>query len=345
MSKVITAERAAELVKDGATVAVGAMGLSCWPDELAEAIAARFTQTGHPRDLYLKQGAAIGDWRDRGTTRLGIEGLITRWSGAHIGSSAGMSKLCSENKIQAHCLPQGVILHLWREIGAHRPGLMTKVGLGTFVDPRVEGGRMNESTKEDIVRLVEFDGEEWLFYPSFSVDVALLRGTVADEHGNVTLDSEGFLGELLPIAQATRNTGGIVIVQVEHLARAGTLHPKRITVPGILVDYVVVASKKEACWQTEGLYFEPAFSGDIKIPTGSVPKLPLDERKIISRRAAMELRLDSVINLGYGMPADVASVAAEEGVSHRVTLTTEAGGVGGVPASPRISASPTTPKR
>lgn len=334
MSKIITFERAAELVRDGATVACGSMGLSCWPDEIAEAIAARFTATGHPRDLYLRQGAATGDWKERGTTRLGIEGLVTRWSGAHIGSSAGMAKLCAENKIQAHCLPQGVILHLWREIAAHRPGLITKVGLGTFVDPRVEGGRMNGATTEDIVRLVEFDGEEWLYYKSFPIDVAILRGTTADENGNITLDNEGFLGELLPIAQATRNTGGIVIVQVEYLARAGSLHPKRVAVPGVLVDYVVVATKKEACWQTEGLYFDPAFSGDVKIPTASVPALPLDERKIISRRAAMELKADTVINLGYGMPADVAAVAAEEGVSHRMTLTTEAGGFGGVPASP-----------
>ncbi len=333
MTKIITAEQAAAMIKDGSTLAFGCMGLGGWPEEIAQALEKRFLETGYPRDLSLKQGAATGDWKERGTTRWGHEGLVKKWSGAHIGSSAGMARLVRENKISAHCLPQGVIVNLWREIAAHRPGLITKVGLGTFVDPRLEGGKMNSGTTEELVKVVEFEGEEYLFYKSFPVDVAIIRGTTADENGNMTMDKEGWFYEALPIAQATKNTGGIVIIQVEYLAKAGTLHPKQVKVPGALVDYVVVATKQEACWQTEGLYFDPSFAGDVKIPLDAVPQMPLDDRKIIARRAAMELVPGAIVNLGYGMPADVASIAAEEGVAESMILTTEAGAFGGVPAS------------
>lgn len=270
MAKIITAEQAAQLIKDGSTVAIGAMGLSGWPEEVAQAIEKRFFETGHPRDLSIKQGCATGDWKERGVNRLGHEGMVKKWAGAHIGSSANMSKLVRENKISAHCLPQGVIVNLWREIAAKRPGLITKVGLGTFVDPRLEGGKMNDVTEEELVKLIEFEGEEYLFYKSFPVDVALIRGTTADEKGNLTIDKDGWIFEILPIAQATKNSGGIVIAQVEYLAQAGTLHPKKIKVPGALVDYIVVATKQEACWQTEGLYYDPAFSGDVKVPLEAV---------------------------------------------------------------------------
>lgn len=334
MAKIITAEQAAQLIKDGSTVAIGAMGLSGWPEEVAQDIEKRFFETGHPRDLSIKQGCATGDWKERGVNRLGHEGMVKKWAGAHIGSSANMSKLVRENKISAHCLPQGVIVNLWREIAAKRPGLITKVGLGTFVDPRLEGGKMNDVTEEELVKLIEFEGEEYLFYKSFPVDVALIRGTTADEKGNLTIDKDGWIFEILPIAQATKNSGGIVIAQVEYLAQAGTLHPKKIKVPGALVDYIVVATKQEACWQTEGLYYDPAFSGDVKVPLEAVPKLPLTDQKVIVRRASMELVKNAIVNLGYGIPADVAKIAAEEGVSELMTLTTEAGAFGGVPAAP-----------
>ena len=334
MSKLITADAAAALVKDGATVAIGAMGLGGWPEEIAQAIEKRFLESDHPRDLNIKQGSATGDWKERGITRFGHEGLVKKWAAAHIGSAAAMNKLVRENKIETHCLPQGVIVNLWREIAAHRPGLLTKVGLYTFVDPRLEGGKMNSITTEDLVKVVEFEGEEWLFYKSFPVDVALIRGTVADVNGNMTMQNEGWLYEALPIAQATKNSGGIVIAQVEYLAKEGTLHPKLVKVPGVLVDYIVVATQQEACWQTEGLYFNPSFSGDLKIPLDSIPKVPLSGRKVIARRAAMELKKNMIVNLGYGVPADVAAIAAEENIAHLITLTTEAGAFGGVPAAP-----------
>lgn len=333
MAKFITAKEAAELIPDSATVALAGMGLAGWPEEIAVAIADRYKETGHPCKLTLKQGSAMGDWKERGVTRLGLEGLIEKWTAAHIGSAFALNDLVRENKIACHCLPQGVIINLWREIAAHRPGLLTKVGLGTFVDPRLEGGKMNEVTSEDVVELVEFQGEEYLFYKSFPVDVALLRGTTADEDGNVTFEKEGPINEGLVVAQAVKNSGGIVIVQVEYSAKKGTMHPKEVKIPGVLVDCVVVATDKDACWQTEGLYYEPSFSGNIKKPLEQLPAMPLNERKVIARRCAAELRKNAVVNLGVGIPTDVASVVAEEGQSDDITLTTETGAFGGVPAS------------
>lgn len=332
MSKVISSDAAAALIQDGAVVAFGGMGLCGWPEGLARAIAKRYKETGHPKGLHLKQGASIGDWRDKGTTTIGLEGMISSWVGAHVGSSANMRQLVLDNKIQAHCLPQGVILNLWREIAAHRPGLITKIGLGTFVDPRIEGGRFNEVTKEDIVKVVQFEGEEYLFYKSFPIDVALLRATVCDEDGNMTLEHEGMIYEALQIAEATKNTGGIVIVQTEYVASKGTIPAQKVQVPGVMVDYVVQAESKDFCWQGENVYYEPSFSGEIKIPLEDVPRLALNERKVIARRCAMEIKNGDIVNLGYGMPANVAAVLAEHDASDIMTLTTEAGVFGGVPA-------------
>ena len=357
MAKFITAQEAAKLIPDGATVGFAGMGLSGWPEEIACAIRDNFKETGHPRDLDLKQGSALGDWGygnqfegwdrtrrpggpdkehgNRGITRLGEAGpgLVAKWSAAHIGSAFALTELVRQNKIQCHCLPQGVIVNLWREIAAGRPGLMTKIGLGTFVDPRIEGGKMNEVTTEDLVELVEFQGEEYLFYKSFPVNVAILRGTTADENGNITFEHESMMNEGLSVAMAAKNTGGIVIVQVESVTKGGTMNPKEVKIPGILVDYVVQATDPMACWQAEGVYFEPAFSGQIRKPMDALPRLPLGDRKIICRRCAMELKPGAIANLGVGIPADVASVVAEEGYTDKVTLTAETGGIGGVPSA------------
>ena len=333
MAEFITAREAARLIPNGATVGVGGMGLSGWPEEVAQEIANNFKEEGFPRDLHLKQGCAMGDWGERGITRLGIEGLVKAWDAAHIGSAFALCDLARANKIQCHCLPQGVIIHLWREIAAHRPGIITKVGMGTFVDPRVEGGRMNEATKEDICELINFKGEDYLFYKSFPLNVALLRGTTADEDGNITFEKESIINEGYSIAAAAKNSGGIVIVQVEYAAKRGTMNPKEVKIPGIMVDYVVVATKQEACWQAEGVYYEPAFSGAIKKPLDMIKPLELSERKIVARRCAMELRRGDTTNLGVGMSSDVANIAAEEGYSDAITLTAESGMVGGVPSA------------
>jgi propionate CoA-transferase len=332
MAKIITAKEAAKFIPDGATVGVGGMGLSGWPEEAAQAIAENYRECGHPCGLNMKQGSAMGDWKERGMTVLGIDGLVAKWSAAHIGSAFAMNDLVRKEKMQCHCLPQGIIVNLWREIAAHRPGLLSKVGLGTFVDPRLGGGKMNKSTTDELVELVEFGGEEYLFYKSFPLNVALLRGTTSDEDGNITFEHESVINEGLSIAEAAHNTGGIVIVQVEYLAQSGSLHPKDVRIPGILVDYVVVASKQEACWQAEGVYFEPSFSGQLKKSLSTIAPLKLSERKIIARRCAMELRKGDVVNLGVGLATDVSNVVNEEGYISDIVLTSEAGAVGGVPS-------------
>ncbi len=341
MAKFVTAQEAARLIPDGATVGLAGMGLSGWAEEVACAIRDSFKETGHPCNLNLKQGSAMGDWGERGITRLGEAGpgLVTRWCGAHVGSAFALRDLAVANKLQCHCLPQGCIVNLWREIAAGRPGLITKVGLGTFVDPRNGGGRMNECTTDELVELIEFGGEEYLFYKAFPLDVALLRGTIADENGNISFAHESVINEGLAVAEAAHNSGGIVIVQVEYIAKAGTLNPKDVKIPGVLVDYVVEATDKMACWQAEGVYWEPSFSGQIKKPLNSIKPLPFDERKVIVRRCAMELKKGDLINLGVGMAADVANVVSEEstldGVPYieNITMSTESGMVGGVPSA------------
>ncbi len=322
MAQFITAQEAARLIPDGATVGIAGMGLSGWAEEVGRAIRDSYRETGHPCDLTLKQGCAMGDWKTRGVTVLGEAGpgLVTNWSAAHIGSAFSLNEQVQAGQIKCHCLPQGVIINLWREIAAGRPGLITKVGLGTFVDPRVEGGRMNPETTEDACELIEFDGEEYLFYRSFPLDVAILRGTTADEKGNISFEHESVMNEGLAVASAAKNSGGIVIVQVEYLAQAGTLNPKDVAIPGIMVDYVVQATDRDCCWQTEGVYYEPAFSGQIKKPLSQLPVLDLSPRKVICRRCAMELQPGAIVNLGVGIPADVASIVAESGCLDEVTI-------------------------
>lgn len=357
MVSIITAKEAAELIPDNATVGVAGMGLSGWAEEVACAIRDRFKETGHPCGLNLKQNSAMGDWgfgnrfygwerspREeedtkngaRGVTRFGEAGpgLIKRWTSAHIGSAFTLNAQTMENLIDTHCIPQGVSINLWREIAAGRPGLLTKVGLGTFVDPRIQGGRMNEyPDTEDVVKYVSFDGEDYLFYPSFKCDVALLRGSIADENGNISFERESVINEGFSVATATKNSGGIVIVQVEYLAKKETLNPKDIKIPGSLVDYVVVARDPMSSWQAEGTYWNPAFSGQIKVPLKAIKPLPFDERKVVCRRCAMELKKGDLINLGVGMPANIASVVAEEGFLDDVTMSTESGMVGGMPSA------------
>jgi propionate CoA-transferase len=334
-SKVISVEEAAALIPDNVNLAAPIIGLAGWSEEVARAIAKRYEETGHPKGLTLVLGSAGGNHKDKGPHTLGIEGLVTRYIGAHMHGSPNIGKLIQENKMLIYCFPQGVVVQLLREIAAKRPGILTKVGLGTFVDPRIEGGKLNELTRKEpnLNEVVTFNGEEYIWYKPFPINVGLIRGTRADERGNISMDREGANLEALQVAQAAKNCGGIVIAQVEYLAKAGTLHAKSIQVPGVLVDYIVV-SKNPQEWhmQSEGIYYQPAFSGDVVMPLGALPKLPFDERLFILRRASMELTENSVVNLGIGIPDRLATVAAHEGVTDMLTLTTEVGGVGGVPA-------------
>jgi propionate CoA-transferase len=240
-------------------------------------------------------------------------------------------KMVFDGEVEAYNFPQGSLSHLTRQIANKSPGLLTQVGLGTFVDPRLEGGKMNSASTEDLVKVVEFDGQEWLFYRSPKIDVAIIRGTVCDENGNLTLDKEGVLLEQLSIAQAAKRWGGVVICQVEQVVQAGSLHPKAVKVPGFLVDYVVVA-QPENHMQTIATQYNPALCGNARVPLGHLEPMPLDERKVIARRAAMEVRPGAITNLGIGIPAGIPTVAAEEGVADLLKLSIESGVNGGVPA-------------
>ena len=341
-TKLISPDTAAGLVRDGDTLAVGGfVGLGV-PEQLLLALEQRFLATGAPRELTLVFAAGQGDGGSRGLNHLARESLVRRAIGGHWGFVPALGALALEERIEAYCLPQGVISHLYRETASGSPGLITRVGLGTFVDPRLDGGRLNRVSGAEVVRVLELDGEEYLFYPSRPIDVAFLRGTTADHDGNVTMEREAATLDSLSIAQATRNSGGTVIVQVERVIGRHVLPPRDVRLPGICVDAVVIAQDSALHMQTFGEAFNLDYVGDdlgagaagdgkLAARTSATPA-GMDERKVIARRAAMLLEADSVVNLGVGIPEGIAAVAGEEGILDLITLTVEAGAIGGLPA-------------
>lgn len=329
--KILKASEAAKLVKDNQTIITGGFVGSCCPEALTKALEKRFLDTGCPKDLTLFYTAAQGNRDGSGADHFAHKGMTKRVIAGHWNMAPALGKLVIDNEIEGYNLPQGTLSQLCRDIAGKRIGTITHVGLNTFADPRKQGGKLNDITKEDIVELISIQGKELLLYKSFSVDICFIRGSYADEDGNVTLEREVASLETTSIAQACKNSGGIVIVQVEKVVKSGTLDPRLVKVPRIYVDYIVLAEKQdhEQCF---GHPFDSSLTGETMLPLGDIEKAPLDARKIIARRAAMELKENSVVNLGIGIPEVISLVANEEGIGDYMIPTVEAGAIGGVPA-------------
>lgn len=333
--KIVSAADAIGIMRDGDTVGTEGFLGAGFPEELAIEIEDKFLRMGKPRDLTIVYAAGQGDGKDKGLNHLGHEGLVGQVIGGHIGLAPKLQALIRANKILAYNFPQGIVTHLFRDIAAGKPGTISSVGLGTFIDPREEGGKLNELTMShgpDRIELITLEGKEYLFYKAFPIDVALLRGTTADPDGNITMEREALTLENLAMAMAAKNSGGVVIVQVERIAERGALNAREVKIPGILVDFVVIG-RPENHWQTFAETYNPSYSCELKVPMASIPPMEMGARKIIARRAALELKPHTIVNLGIGMPEGVAQVANEEQVIDYLTLTAEPGVIGGMPNS------------
>jgi propionate CoA-transferase len=332
MKKIMSANCAAELIQDHKTVwlVAGGGGIN-EPSCFLKALENRFLKTGHPSGLTLCHAAGIGDKQGGGVDRFAHEGMVHKVIGSHWVWSVNMQLLASQEKIEAYVLPQGTMNQMVREIAGGRPGVFTKIGIGTFVDPRIEGGAMNNCSTEHLTEVAMVNGEEYLLYKSFPIDVTLIRATTADEEGNLTFEHEGIVPEVLAASQAAKNCGGIVIAQVSRVVQQNTLHPMDIKVPGILVDAIVVDAEQRMSLLTA---YDASLAGQCRmLLEDSMPSMKLNERKIIARRAAMEIPEKGIVNLGFGMPAGVAAVMHEEGSDNYMKLSVEQGITGGIPSS------------
>jgi propionate CoA-transferase len=331
MAKLISVRQAVELVKDGQTFVVGGSGAGhALPQKFIDELETVFKETGHPRDLTSVRVVGTGDFADRGFSQLALPGMHKRTIGSNIGNEPRLGAMVENNELEAYSLPQGVLSQLMREIAAGRPGLLTHVGLGTYVDPRQTGGKQNSRTTEDLVEVVTVRGREWLLYHSFPIDVAVIRGTTADEDGNITMDGEAIQAEMLAMAMAARNSGGIVIAQVRQLAPRGSLPQRDVKVPAALVNYVYLDPDQ---WQTYITRDSPYYAGKLRKPVAGDPPLPLDVRKIIARRSLLEFKPGYICNLGFGISQLIGRVAWEEGLTDQLVLTVEQGIFGGVPVA------------
>ena len=331
VSKVISVRDAVGLVRDGATVVIGGSGAGhALPQRFIDELATVYEAEGRPRDLTTVRVVGIGDFADRGFSQLGLPGLMRRTIGSNIGNEPRLGALVEANQLESYSFPQGVLSQLMREIAAGRPGLVTAVGLGTYVDPRQTGGKQNACTTEDLVEVVTLRGKEWLLFHAFPIDVAVIRGTTADEDGNLTMESEAVQGEMLAMAMVAKNSGGIVIAQVRQLATRGSLRTRDVKVPAGLIDHVYVDPDQ---WQTYITRDSPYYAGAQRRPAVAQDPLPLDVRKVIARRSLLEFPPGAICNLGFGISQLIGRVAWEEGITDQLVLTVEQGIFGGVPVA------------
>jgi propionate CoA-transferase len=329
--RVVEGRDVARLIRDGDTLVIGGSGGGhAVPEALIAALQERYLRERSPRRISIVHPVGLGDEDTQGVSRLAHEGLLRRVVTGSLVDSPLVEEMARRDSIEAYTLPQGALSQLMREMAAGRPGLITHTGLHTIADPRLGGGRQSPSAREDLVEIITIHGREWMFYKPFHIDVCFLRGTTADEDGNITMEQEAVFGEMLSMAQATRRAGGVVAVQVKRLAQRHTLPPKQVKVPGILVDLVVVDPNQLQSYLTP---FSPAFAGELRIPLSALAPLPLGPGKVIARRAALELFPQAICNLGSGVSTGLAAVAAEEDILDRVVLTNEQGLIGGAPAS------------
>lgn len=330
MSKIIPVEDAIALIQDGDVVAVSGYGTHGVPEKLLAGLEARFSETERPTGLTLMFAGGIGDGKERGLNRLGHERLLKRVIGGHYGLIPKIEKLARENRIEAYNFPEGVITHLYRNIAAGKRGALSRIGLETFVDPRLEGAKVNEAAEENLVELLTLNGEETLYFSAPPINIALIRGTTADPEGNISLEKESLSLETLSLAMAARNSGGIVICQVERVAQLNSIDARHVRVPGFMVDCIIIA-ESEFHMQNYDEQYNPALSGEIRVPLETLPPLPLDEKKVVLRRAAMELTPQAIVNLGVGLASGVGNIANEEKIADRIMLTVDPGIYGGVP--------------
>jgi len=332
MINLITAEEAAALVKDEDILVVGGNGGTGVPERILEALEKRFLETQNPQGLTLFHVTGVGAVTEQGFCRLAHTGLLRRVIGGNFGLQLPFMKLIRDEQIEGYNFPQGVMAQLCRAMAGKQPGVLTHVGLHTYMDPRQEGGRMNARTREDLIELFRSEGREYLFYRAPTPTIAFLRGTSADEDGYISMEHEATTREDLSIAQAVHNAGGIVVCQVKRLVRRGTQHPQMVKIPGFLVDHVVLDPEQKQTYATQ---YDPSRCGETRVPISTLRPDPLSERRVIARRAALELRHGDVVNLGVGISAMIPNIAAEEGIDEHITLTVESGVIGGVPGYAR----------
>jgi len=334
MSKIMSARQAVELIQDGDTISTTAGGMVGYPEAIAKALEVRYVETGSPKKITVIAGCGHGKFDGSGDEHFAYPGLLKRYLGSHPNTIPKVRKLVEANEVEGYVLPQGIINQMYRVSAAKQAGILSKIGMNTYVDPRQDGGKMNDIATEDLVDVMTIGGEEYLFYKAYPINVAIIRGTTADVNGNVTIEEEALNLELLETALAAKATGGKVIVQVKYVAAAGTLDPKAVIVPGKLVDAIVVSEEPmKDHLQTNVGYYDPYLAGQIRKPAGAsfAPKEVLEVEDAIVRRAVFELRPGAVLNVGVGIGARIGGFADIEGIADKVMFTLELGAFGGTP--------------